>query len=218
MDIRDQVISKYMEFSQYLESIDVNAWKGQFSRKELQEFESSIRKIKIRSLPYDISKLTDEMKKEEYPQLLGVHHFPLINKIEFLSEEQKIKLDEHLVKHQVGNYVNDLWGIVKDQKLQDLLFEWLLDKGVLEKKYAVMCPGCHDGIVSKLVDEEEKNHTQKLFDQYKEDGNWDLHEQIVTEFICMGCDQEFELDEISKLSWKLFHEMKMKRDNSLDNV
>lgn len=90
------IINKYQEFDSFLKGINVEDFK-KYSRAELKEFYEELRKYTFfRSLSLEVSKIMEEKKKEEYPELLEVHHYPDIKEIDFLSEEDRIKLDNYL--------------------------------------------------------------------------------------------------------------------------
>lgn len=220
MDIRNQILDKYKEFNQFLESIDLSSLRQQFNRQELNEFNEQLRGIDIRSVWYDIKKMTDEMKKEEYPQLLGVHHYPVINEINFLSEKQKLELDKYLVMHRVGNYVSGLWSITRENDIEKRLQTWLLNREVLKEVHVALCPHCRDGYISNVVDQDGKDGIEELFHRYKEDDGFEEYEELnrTIESGCMNCDSEIDIDEEKELIWKTMYKMHMERDNSLDKV
>ncbi|WP_049946664.1 hypothetical protein [Bacillus cereus] len=220
MDIREQILAKYKEFNEFLMNISIDDLRKQFNRRELNTFKGKLYDTKLRSLAYEISKMTDEMKIEEFPQLLGVHHFPIINEIDFLNEEQKIELDKELVRYRVGNYVSGLWKVTRDEKVRKQLLEWLINKEILETKHAVLCPYCHNGNVTDVMTTQEKVNLNSMFSNYKEAYDEDLEEKLqdILENVCMECDAFAEVDDLKELNYTEYHQMKMKRDDSLDNA
>ncbi|WP_342761958.1 hypothetical protein [Bacillus sp. BR3(2024)] len=220
MDIREQILTKYKEFNEFLVSVSIDDLRKQFNRQELNTFKDQLYDAKLRSLAYEISKMTDEMKIEEFPQLLGVHHFPIINEIDFLTEEQKINLDKELVRYRVGNYVSGLWEVTRDEKVRGQLLTWLLNNGVLETKHAVLCPYCHNGNITQIMTTKEKDNLDAMFIQYKKEYAEDLEEKLqnILEFGCMECDSFTEVDDLKELNYTEYHQMKKERDNSLDNA
>ncbi|MED2125970.1 hypothetical protein P4V88_02280 [Bacillus thuringiensis] len=220
MDIREQVLTKYNELNEFLNSISLDDLRKQFNRHELNEFKSNLYNTKLRSLAYEISKMTDEMKIEEFPQLLGVHHFPILNEIDFLTEEQKINLDKELVRYRVGNYVSGLWKITRDESKRKQLLKWLLDNGILETKYAALCPYCHNGNVTDIMTTQEKDKLDSMFSDYKKAYDEDLEEKLqdILENVCMECNSFTEVDDLKELKYTEYHQMKKERDNSLDNA
>lgn len=215
-----QIIDKFNEFNSYLEGIDLDKMKQEHTRLELKKFSRDLYNLKVRSLAYEVRKIVDEMKIKEFPQLLGVHHFPIINNVDFLTENEKIELDKFLVKHRVGDYVGGLWHITRNESKRKQLEEWLFQNGVIEEVYAVLCSHCHNGHISKILTHEEKSQLEINFKRYKETADYNDYEKIerVIEYICMECDHETEIDYISELHYKELYKMKLERDTSLDNV
>ncbi|PFU84654.1 hypothetical protein COK91_03120 [Bacillus cereus] len=222
MDIREQILEKYKEFNEFLMSVSIEDLRKQFNRHELNTFKSNLYNTKLRSLAYEISKMTDEMKIEEFPQLLGVHHFPILNEIDFLTEEQKINLDKELVGYRVGNYVSGLWKITRDESKRKQLLKWLLDNGILETKHAALCPYCHSGNVTDIMTTQEKDKLDSMFSDYKKVYDEDLEEKLqdILENVCMECDSFTEVDDLKleELKYTEYYQMKKERDKSLDNA
>lgn len=222
MDIKLLIKQKYQEFNAFVESIDLGELETNYSRKELEEFKKELSELKPRSLTYEIGQLTQKMKEAEFPQLLGVHHFPILNKINFLTVEQKIELDKFLLKHRVGNFVSGLWHITRNEKVRKQLEEWLLENEVTEKTHVVLCPGCYDGHNSKMLVEKEKTELENMFEKFKSTLDYELQEELETKYGlsygCMECDGIYEIENLKKLDFKSFNRMKMKRDDTLDKV
>ena len=72
----NEILEAYTQFQAYLDTIQLDELKKQYTRKELDELKDNLREIKKRELPYELGLLTDEMRKEEHPEILGVHYFP----------------------------------------------------------------------------------------------------------------------------------------------
>lgn len=218
MSTFEEIVERYDEFNSFLQSINVEDLRNQYTRQELNELASKISNLNLRSLSYDIRKLTDEMKKQEYPELLGVHHFPVLRSIDFLTEEQKKELDKFLVKFRVGEYVSNLWRITKDQRKADKLLDFLLQSGVVDERYFGLCPNCHDGFVTGRLDSEQKKRID-----YALSLNHDSNERYeillaLVDCVCQECDYEPDLDESGEMHYKTVFRMAMGRDKRLDNI
>jgi len=215
-----EILDKIREFNDYLASIDVGKLKENYTRKELEQFVKDIYNVKTTSIAYEVSKLTERMKEEEFPQLLAVHHFPIIDEIDFLLEEEKIKLDEFLVRFRVGNYISGLWRITRDRKKIEKLEEWLHDQHVIRDKYLVNCPHCFDSNVSTLLTGKEKQDLDVALKRYNDERNYTDYEFITkkVDHLCLECENEPDIDDCMEFSYETLYEMMMERDTSLDNV
>lgn len=119
----------------------------------------------------EISEIIDRKKKEEYPELLGVHHYPKIKKIDFLSEEDKISLDNYIVSIGCSRYLykgsNAWYTLTKkwNEDIQEKVLQFLVDEGIIKRMYKMEV--CHDSII---LSEEEINNYLKYFDMKKKKG------------------------------------------------
>lgn len=217
MDALQEILHQYREFGKYLDSIDLSELRKKYSRHELKAFTKELYEVKQRSLAYEISQITDEMKKEEYPELLGVHHFPILRQIDFLSEEKKKELDEFLVRFRKGNYVSNFWRVVKTDELAKQVEAFLEEHGIVERKYAVYCPHCTDSYISEFMSKEEKDTLDQLMAQ---PFSWDKFEKLEEklELFCMDCEVDINLEKVEKFYWKEVLQMVVERDKSLDHV
>lgn len=222
MDKKQEILKKYRAFNEYLESINLDELRNKHTRQELNAFKEQLYGLKTRNLAYEISELTRKMKEEEYPELLGVHHFPILRQIDFMTENKKIELDQFLAGHRVGNYIYNLWHFTSDEKRRKQLEEWLIEHGVAEKQYSVLCPNCSQGWISSLMSGEEKEKLDIALKQYKEKEDWESYDIIMDklEHSCIDCELYFDLtnDIINRLQYKSLLKMKMERDTSLDNL
>lgn len=206
-----EIIKKYEEFSTYLDSIDFNELTANLTRQQLLELEEALSSVELRSLSYEVRKLADKKKLEEYPQLLGVHHYPEINEIDFLSEKKKIELDKYLAMMFKGSYVFNLWKFTNEtERLQKTLVE----KGIFEEVYFITCPYHKKEKLTK-IDLEKLNELKKA----KENNDIEMLETFFEELnYCDNCDDhvqhsEWEIDCIIKE-----YILARDRDKSLDNI
>lgn len=217
MTLFEEIKTKYQEFNTYLESIDLQDLRKKHSREELKKLSKELYAIEIRSLAYELSKITEEMKKEEFPQLLGVHRYPVLKEIDFLTEEEKIKLDKHLVMVRKGNYLYGLHNVTRNSEKVKMILKFLLERGVVEESYFALCPRCGSGHISAQLG---KNEKEKL-DIVMKDKNHSERDEVLEkylEYVCMDCDSEPNVEHLSELFYKTVHKMMIERDKSLDNV
>ena len=84
------ILNKHKEFDTYLKEININEFK-QFTRGELTEFTKILPSyFDFRYLTSEINDIINNKKLQEYPELLGVHHYPEIKELDYISEEDKI--------------------------------------------------------------------------------------------------------------------------------
>ena len=228
------IINKHKEFNTYLKEININEFK-QFSREELTEFTKILPSLfSFRYLTAEINQIIENKKIQEYPELLGVHHYPEIKELDYISEEDKIKLDNFLVEWKFGSYLYEytpkLTGLFKNwsNEIVNLnnILDFLKSKQILERYYKMYI--CCDYII---VDEDKINDYLRLFELYKKK---DLSEEKLEEYdklqikvnylyeYCPECDNEIKIteemimDTINKPSY--LYKIIKERDKSYDKL
>lgn len=133
----DQLVQKYKEFNAYLSSITPEFLKENCTRQELTELYEELKTVKSVPFTWELSRLIKAMKEEEFPELKGIHHYPELNEIDFMSEEKKLNLDKHLMMLRPGHYVFGLYRITNQV---EQLEAFLLSKGIIKEVYHLVCP------------------------------------------------------------------------------
>lgn len=222
----DEIIQKFEEFSSYVAGIDREELKKQFTREELKSLCDRISFVKSVNLWYDVHKIIDAKKLEEYPALLGVHNFPVLKEIDFMTEEQKIKLDERMCAFRLGESIGGISRFVDDYKK---LEKFLVDKGIAERTYYLQC-SCEEFFLSDELSEGDKKKLEEIMKKECDgliekwtDEEREFYDSKATEYCC-ECYANSESDNLKReleqgqLFFKEILKMKMKRDDSLDNV
>lgn len=203
----------YKQFSKFLNTIDLSELRKIYSRKELEVLEKQLRAINIRSLPYELSELTEEMKTEEFPELLGVHNYPEIREIDFLDEEEKLELDNFLVRFRVGNYIAGFFAITHCQDKLCKIGNFLIANRIVEKSYAVCCPHCGDGYISEFISEDIKD----ALDRAITFSDYSVLEKHLS-YVCDECEIDYDIERLKELDYKSVFVLLKERDDSLDNA
>jgi hypothetical protein len=176
-------------------------------------------KLNIPDITYEVKKLIEEMKKEEYPELLGVHHYPELREIDFLDEESKTKLDEFLSQVSVGNYIFNLHRFLKPKESSEKTLKFLLDKGIVKKRFSILCPECEDDWgVSNLLTLQELNNLEEIIknnDMYKLE---ELSYQNKIFLVCMNCGGDVEWEHFNKGLVRTYYILVKERDKSLEDI
>lgn len=221
MDIREEIIENIRNLNTYLEGISLDELKKTYSRLELKEFYKQLYAERTRSLAYEISQMTDEMKKEEFPDLLGVHYFPIIKEMIFLTQEEKIALDKYLARLR-KNYRASNWHLVtndKDKYIQ--IQEFLLEKEIVSERFIVSCPHCNDSHLSAYLSKEQKEEFEQNLIKYHQDNDMEAlskAEQVVEYEFCDECEQLVAIDDTKKYSFEQCILMVASPDLTLENI
>lgn len=221
MDMREEIIENIRKHNTYLESISLDELKKVYTRLELKEFYSQLHNEKIRPLAYELSQLTEEMKKEEFPDLLGVQYFPVIKKMDFLTQEEKIALDKYLARLR-KNYRARSWHLVtndKDKYMQ--IEEFLLQKGVIKTSFVISCPHCNDNHLSNYLTKEEKEEFEESLDKYHQEKDYKALDEIarVMDYeYCDECEEEVSVEIVEEYNYEELILMVAAPDLTLQNM
>lgn len=198
----------------------------QFSRDELSAFVNASREFSRRFITMEVDKIIERKKHEEYPELLGVHHYPELKEIDFLTEEQLIKLDEELALNRGLNTSFSLKSYIH-WDLHDKVYDFLIRKGILIRKIHLECDCGERSWLSKAFDDKYKE--QWITDLKKSNSECEAVGLLTKEEFryfgyCNECDSyEHELGELKdeffeNLNFHHFYVKVKERDKRWDSI
>ena len=184
---------------------------------DLDEVESKLNYSDTKALYELLNFLTDDSDVEkqfkeilntkkiaEYPDVLGVHYYPEIKEINFLSEQEKIDLDV-LVKNAIDRPKFQ-------RKLSDLdmpILEWLISKNIMKKDYTFSCD-CQPSDCSKIYVSEDRKREFYEYHNFDYDSATDEeieeHEENYEKgYIFVSCwnDGDYEVSDIKDFEEKI---------------
>jgi len=228
------IIDKYKEFNNYVESINTEEF-NQFTRTELIEFEKELRNVyHFKYITSDIDKFIKAKKEEEFPELLGVHHYPEIKELDCISDEDKINLDNYLCGLGFSSYIMKGSGAWRDltkkwsEDIQEQVLRFLYDKQIIIRFYRIYTC-CDDTTFSEV----KVNNILSYYNMKDENGripmdtrlaNEDFIEAIREEIFrcCDECDNEYEItkemiENAKNNPWTHLYRIIKKRDTTFDN-
>lgn len=222
MRILENIVEKQRELTELLNSVEMDELRQNYSRKELVEFQKSLRGIKSSNLSVNLLMVIEEKKREEFPQLNSVHHFPVLNGIDFLTLSEKEKLDEYLVRLPRHSLIFSLYEVVRHAQKLNLLDNWLRENGVMEAVYMARCPHCMHDFISGMLTEEEMRELVKDFNTFKNAPDAGQGEQETVEAHlrtdCSLCGELVDVPDMDGLEFDRNLRMVMERDRSLDTI
>lgn len=155
----------------------------------------------------DTVETLNNIKEETFKILKVAHYYPVINELNYLTDEKKNEVDKLLYMVRVGNYIHtssQVWYRLRlTQEISEKLLNDLFEKGVLEKGYQLLCSNCGDYI--KILSEETYLNQKKMFEIFdKQRENKATDDEIewcenlmenggrVWEISCMDCEDEYQ--------------------------
>ncbi|WCK57543.1 hypothetical protein PP175_26115 (plasmid) [Aneurinibacillus sp. Ricciae_BoGa-3] len=214
MSKQEEIIKKYEEFANYLTSVNLEELKSTMPRQVLKALHTQLYAINLRSLGYEIGQMVEAMKQEEYPELLGVHHYPDLRDIDFMSEQKKIQLDDYLVSVRKGNIVYNFWRFVKDT---DKLQSFLVEKGIIEEVYYLTCPYHNDERLTSKLTLAEFNKIKEAIQTKNQDKIDELLDGTLLDY-CDACGTDVEFGQWDEAMGNKEYRLIKDRDKSLDYV
>ncbi|MGF7535342.1 hypothetical protein AAGG74_16960 [Bacillus mexicanus] len=210
------IIQKKKEYSEFVESINIEELGKKYTREELKTLEDELKKINLESIKYELSNVIEKKKKEEYPELQGVHHYPVIKELDFLTENEKVLLDKHLLMIRKGNIIGGLTRKMHYGKVGKVE-NFLIEKGIAEPEYIAICPSCGRGTVSGMLSDKEKNELEEIIKDVNNPRREVIMENTLN-YTCQECEEFEEVEGIKELQFKRTCRLVAERDKSLDNV
>ena len=173
--------------------------------------------------------LLKELKEIAYPDIKKAHYYPVLNEINFLTQEQ-IRLFDSILYSNNKRWVirKDNFHLFGDIKVSyeeiDKIIEFMLSKDMLTKRYVVTCP-C--GEESEIISEEQYLNMKKYFDiesRFKTDDVSEEEEKWYEDFNIykdglaeIGCECEgLEICSMEDIDDNLSFEYKLKVDANLE--
>lgn len=146
-----------------------------------------------------------QMKKQEEVQSKPIkkYHFPAIENISFLTEEEKVKLDNKLIIVRKGESIAGLREVTKDRSKQKEIEEWLGKQDMVQVTFAALCPICSE-LITDCMSEKEKEELQTLFATYKKEYNEEVEEKLrnICTNMCLDCEMLEDSNDVKELRFK----------------
>ncbi|MBP1308796.1 hypothetical protein JOD82_001816 [Paenibacillus sp. 1182] len=221
MNVQNDILSKYIEFQRFLDGINMEELKS-LSREDLSTLKKQLHEVNHRNLPYEIGKIIAKKKEDEFPQILGIHHYPELQEITFLNEATKLEIDKHLISFRVGQYLNSFYRFISSSEKVLMLEDFLVDKGIVEQMFIVKCPCCTHGHLSEPLTTEVWDALKKRIQSMEDEEDFDsLTDEGFLESYCMECDDEIDLSLLKnekRIVVKKALKLIKSRDTTYDNV
>jgi hypothetical protein len=165
MDIQIESRRKQIEYTNEAE-FPIDEFRSLNYDEAKKVFEVIKNNLDFQNQRKQLEKTLEEIKNKEYPILNKAHYYPVLNEIDFLTDKQKHELDKVLYRFK-NRYImthSTAWGELRfDSNLTKRVFEFLYDKGIVQKNFILRCH-CNDGECSPVIISEERY--KKFIDYY----------------------------------------------------
>ena len=121
-----------------------------------------------------LEKILNNKRLEEYPQLLDAHYYPELLKLEYLTKEQILRLDNNLkffsnwsnIKTSQLFKGNEFFNT--DDEVLNKSIKFLLNNNIIERVYVFKCKCGDDECFDKYISQEYKD---KFYNIHESDWN-----------------------------------------------
>lgn len=215
-DANNIALNLYKELKDISNEIDLEDVK-KLSYQEVKEFFKLIIYMSNDETTSNVKEIMEAKKAELYPEILGVHYFKEIKEIDFISEEEKVKLDRLLSKRNIK--------IDEINSLDEKVIKFLLEKKILEKIYIVSCGHYHNFDCQERVFTNERVEKLKAYWEKQSKGIETSDEE--DEELCYGCFELYcdydrveitNLEEFEEHLYEIRYRLIKKPDRSLDDL
>lgn len=131
-----ELIKKYEEFNNYLQTVNIDELKSCLTAKEMECLHSGLVEVGLRDIPLEINKALHELKMEENSEPQSRYRYPELDAIDFMSEKKKTELDKYLGMLNTGSFVFHLGRYTTEPKI---LEEYLKEKGIIGEVFHLTC-------------------------------------------------------------------------------
>lgn len=216
MGLKEDILEEIGRYSNFVNGVVEEDFE-QYTREELETLKKEIQKIYVGGFVGNINKTIKKKKEQEYPQLTRAYNYPVLNNVDFLSEQDIIRLDRFLARFARGNYLYGLQNSGIDRTKQQQTIEWLEKNKIIERFVAVVCTECSDGNVTEYFEENELGNFYAGIRNQDEDSEENKYVELVR--TCDNCWEDVDLESIvDGVYTKRVHKVMVDRDKSLDKV
>lgn len=210
----------YENVRQINNNINLEEVKSTLNYAEAKElYELIQRRSSDEKIRHEFKQILNDKKIKEYPKINDVHYYPIINKIDSLSKDEKIKLD-NLIKESYTSCRK-----AKEIKHLDTdIIEFLSNNSIIEKLYVFHCTcesiECSDKIITQDRFEKLKRYWEKSKNSLTTD---EEDEEMRYGYFETGCyyDGSIEvcsLEDFNKNLLEVKYKVKSKPDMTLDYI
>lgn len=143
-----EIIKKYNEFAEYLNSINLKEVLENHSIEDIKLMNEKMSQIYFRRIEFEVREYINQTKNVCSPIQTVVSNEDkckqLIKKIGYLSEQEKVNLYEFLMMLREGETIAGLRRITKNAHKTNQIEKYLVEHGIAENYYKNYCPECYN--------------------------------------------------------------------------
>ncbi|PEQ71056.1 hypothetical protein COF65_32685 [Bacillus toyonensis] len=188
-----EIIKKYNEFAEYLNSINLKEVLENHSIEDIKLMNDKMSQIYFRRIEFEVREYINQPKNICPPIQTVVTNEQkfkqLIQKIGYLSDQEKVNLYEFLIMLREGETIAGLTRITRNAHKTNQIEKYLVEHGIADKYSIAICPGCSEHLTKPLSEELKKEYQKEIA------GNYYKH-------YCPECYNFLQYDDVENLDYK----------------
>ncbi|ACK98504.1 MULTISPECIES: hypothetical protein [Bacillus cereus group] len=188
-----EIIKKYNEFAEYLNSINLKEVLENHSIEDIKLMNDKMSQIYFRRIEFEVREYINQPKNICPPIQTVVTNEQkfkqLIQKIGYLSDQEKVNLYEFLIMLCEGETIAGLTRITRNAHKTNQIEKYLVEHGIADKYSIAICPGCSEHLTIPLSEELKKEYQKEIAENYYK-------------HYCPECYNFLQYDDVENLDYK----------------
>ncbi|ALL11634.1 hypothetical protein BTXL6_09985 [Bacillus thuringiensis] len=188
-----EIIKKYNEFAEYLNSINLKEVLENHSIEDIKLMNDEMSQIYFRRIEFEVREYINQPKNICPPVQTVVTNEQkfkqLIQKIGYLSDQEKVNLYEFLIMIREGETIAGLTRITRNTHKTIQIEKYLVEHGIADKYSIAICPGCSEHLTKPLSEELKKEYQKEIAENYYK-------------HYCPECYNFLQYDDVENLDYK----------------
>ncbi|PGS77746.1 hypothetical protein COC69_18450 [Bacillus cereus] len=188
-----EIIKKYNEFAEYLNSINLKEVLENHSIEDIKLMNDKMSQIYFRRIEFEVREYINQPKNICPPIQTAVtneqKYKQLIQKIGYLSDQEKVNLYEFLIMLREGETIAGLTRITRNAHKTNQIEKYLVEHRIADKYSIAICPGCSEHLTKPLSEELKKEYQKEIAENYYK-------------HYCPECYDFLQYDDVENLDYK----------------
>jgi hypothetical protein len=188
-----EIIKKYNEFAEYLNSINLKEVLENHSIEDIKLMNDKMSQIYFRRIEFEVREYINQPKNICPPIQTVVTNEQkfkqLIQKKWVFIHQEKVNLYEFLIMLREGETIAGLTRITRNAHKTTQIEKYLVEHGIADKYSIAICPGCSEHLTKPLSEELKKEYQKEIAENYYK-------------HYCPECYNFLQYDDVENLDYK----------------
>lgn len=166
----NEIIKKYNEFADYLNSINLKDVLENHSLEDIKIMNEKMSQIYFRRIEFEVREHINQPHNVCSPIQTVVSNEDkckqLIQKIGYLSDQEKVNLYEFFIMLREGETIAGLRRITRNAHKANQIEKYLVEHGLADKYSIAICPSCSEHLTKPLNEEMKEEYQNEIAKNY----------------------------------------------------